>query len=132
MIRRPVRILRRLRPRLRSAFPRRCCRSRRRGLADAAYLAWVRGLPCLAADHPESPCWGSVQAHHAGHHGLGRLNDYCAVPLCAAHHLSGFGSDAVHGIGRRRFERKFAVDFEEVIGRLNLAWLARLTWRKAS
>lgn len=98
---------------------------KRRGrVTSARYLAWIRTQPCLVEDL-DSLCSGAVQAHHHGHNGQARANDFAAVPLCAAHHTAGSGPDAVHGIGKDSFEERFQVSFDAAIARLNREWEGR-------
>lgn len=67
----------------RSGRPRAKGGHRFKGERDPAYLAHVRGLPCLLRG--VSPCWGPVDPHHTlkqSHEGA----DHSAVPLCRWHH----------------------------------------------
>lgn len=64
------------------ATPRRSSRVR-----DAAYMAFIRALPCCARIFGD--CRGSVTAHHAGERGLGmKCSDRETIPLCVAHHTA--------------------------------------------
>lgn len=73
----PIRARRRMK---RAAQPRRVTRP---GVgSDPAYLAWVRGLPCLVAGN-DTPCNGwPCHSHHAGK----KTHDRTAIPLCFNHH----------------------------------------------
>lgn len=85
------------------------------GFHDRPYLAWLHELPCAVCHRIP------VQAHHVRRLGE-RKDDRRAVPLCAPHHLHDWGPDAIHRLGRREFERRFGVDLEELIIRLNDQW----------
>lgn len=53
---------------------------------DPGFVAFVRQQQCLMAAH--DPCYGPVQAHHAGiDKGMSqRDHDTTCVPLCLKHH----------------------------------------------
>jgi hypothetical protein len=52
---------------------------------DPGYLARVRELPCVVAEH--NSCAGVTEAHHMGPRGLGqKCSDDESVPLCNLHH----------------------------------------------
>jgi hypothetical protein len=55
-------------------------------MRDRAYLANVRGLPCILT--ATRACFGRIHAHHAGPRpGIGiKASDDTAIPLCAQHH----------------------------------------------
>lgn len=83
----PLRRKKRLRAR--RPTPRRSGRVR-----DGEYLLRVKQLPCAIArvsgegSLPYSPpCYGPVEADHAGHRPFGRkCSDHETIPLCALHH----------------------------------------------
>lgn len=52
---------------------------------DPFFVQYVRSLPCAA--WALGPCYGRVEAHHAGQRGLGqKAHDNTCVPLCTQHH----------------------------------------------
>lgn len=68
-------------------------RSRER---DAPYMLWVKTLKCHAAHL--SPCFGSVEADHAGRRPTGRkAPDNTCIPMCQRHHAQ---RDAFKGVFR--------------------------------
>ena len=85
---------------------------------DAAYLAWVRTLPCLL-------CGAHAEAAHTGHDGgMGfKAADRSAIPLCHRCHRT--GPQSYHAIGRRAFAALWCVDFDAVVERLNAQYAAR-------
>jgi hypothetical protein len=108
--------LRRLTP-LRS----RARRPRSSKILSPSYRRFICSLPCLI-DDATSPCSGEVGPHHVGHYGQARQNDNNTVPLCAAHHLNGFGPHAIHRIHQAAFEARFGLSLSAWIARLNQAW----------
>ena len=83
---------------------------RRGRIADPAYRAWIRSLPCMVANRD---CRGGTDPNHVGQYGQARANDRNAVPLCRRHH------DLYHEIHRRAFEERFGVSFAAAIQGLN-------------
>ena len=85
---------------------------------DAAYLAWVRTLPCLL-------CGAHAEAAHTGHDGGMALkaSDRSCVPLCHRCHRT--GARSYHAIGRRAFAALWCLDFDAVVARLNAQYAAR-------
>ena len=62
---------------------------------DAAYLRWLRTLPCLVCGITVR-----IEAAHVGERGLGqKCPDRQAVPLCELHHR--LGPHSHHTIGRK-------------------------------
>jgi hypothetical protein len=79
---------------------------------DPKYLAWIRTFPCLVCGI------GWTEAAHVGPHGLSqKASDHSTVPLCRRHHRA--GNDALHKLGRRRFEALHFVDLQKAIRRFN-------------
>ena len=54
--------------------------------SNPAFLQWLHGEPCCAADL--GPCMGPIEAHHAGPKpGIAlKAPDATAVPICRGHH----------------------------------------------
>lgn len=80
---------------------------------DRKYLAWLHTIPCAACGAMP------VEAHH-DRKGMGigqRAADRRAIPLCSDHHRN--GREAVHQLGRKQFEERFALDTAAVIAMLN-------------
>ncbi len=71
--------------RRRRPTPRRSSRVR-----DTSYLLFVKTLPCAARDiglDTAYPCFGEVEADHAGRRPMGRkADDATTIPLCQQHH----------------------------------------------
>lgn len=90
--------------------PRRS-KPRRGRVRNAAYLGWIRTLPCLVCSS-----W-PVEAAHTGARGFGmKADDVTAIPLCSEHHRT--GRTAHHVLGRR-FWDAHEIDRDEVIADLN-------------
>jgi hypothetical protein len=87
---------------------------------DAAYLAWIREMPCIACGIE-----GRSEAAHTGTDGgmSQKASDYSCVPLCADCHTQAQG--AYHRIGKRDFERRHGICFACIVTRLNRLWEAR-------
>ena len=94
-------------------------KERRGPVRDAAYLNWIRTLPCTACGIE-----GRSEAAHTGRDGgLSRkASDLSCVPLCADCHT--MRPDSYHRIdgGRRAFERRYRVSFAREVKRLNAEW----------
>jgi hypothetical protein len=70
---------------------------------DAAYLDFIRTLPCCVCRAGEISQYSITEAAHTGVRGLGqKASDTEAIPLCAEHHRE--GPYAHHRIGVRFFE----------------------------
>ena len=82
-------------------------------IRDAAYLRWVRTLPCACCNRRAS------EAAHMGPHGLGqKSSDLSAIPLCRVHHRT--GKDSYHKLGPVKFEQAHPhLKVAELIVRLN-------------
>lgn len=84
---------------------------------NKSYLEWIRWQPCCAC-HPQAhKLKGAARigageiAHHYGRTGKGtgqKCSDYETVPICFVHH------DEVHHKGRRRFENRYGIRFDEI------------------
>lgn len=81
---------------------------------NAAYLAYVRSLPCLAA--PAGDCCDAVEAHHVPPIGGGKVgsktDDRRTAPLCGYHHRW------YHTMGKLTFEVVYLLDLEREIARI--------------
>lgn len=93
-------------------------RAARRGPArDAAYLTWIRSLPCAACGRAAR----SEAAHVGTDGGTGiKANDYSAIPLCAACHR--VGPNSYHMAGKRTFAAMWCLDYNGIVARLNAVW----------
>lgn len=119
------------------APPRR--KPRRGRLRDAAFLGFVRSLPCpLCWKHLwpaltaqvlsdwrirgwESAFWnaanGATEAAHVGLRGLGqKCSDRETIPLCATHHRTGKDS---HHVLQKSFWKFHGIDKDALIAELN-------------
>lgn len=80
------------------------------------HMGRVAGLPCVICKF----CLGveqyGVQVHHAGE--ATDRDDWAVVSLCPEHHQ---GSEGVHGLHRRGFERRWKVNDVKL-----LAWTNKL------
>jgi hypothetical protein len=95
-------------------------KERRGPVRDAAYLQWIRTLPCELCK-----CEGLSEAAHTGDHGLGqKAPDPYVIPLCATCHRT--GQQSYHRLGRRAFERTHGVSCARVVTRLNAEWRERV------
>ena len=99
-------------------FPRK--RHTKRGQArDAAYLDWIRSLPCCACGTKRN-----IEAAHVGHDGGMRqkCSDFATAPLCADCHRS--GPYSFHGLngGARAFAAMNCLDFDALVQRYNHAY----------
>lgn len=78
---------------------------------DEDYEAWIEGLICLICHKPHP------DPHHVNPKGQGgvatKTSDRRMIPLCNKHHRE------YHQIGRDSFAEKYAMDYEEIIQRLN-------------
>ncbi len=89
-----------------------------RQLKDVSYLSWIRRLPCSVS--------GTGNPIHAHHVRTGRNccagrkpDDRFAVPMSAKLHLMG------HRIGWESFERRFKIDFLEMVKFYNCMYFKR-------
>ena len=101
-------------------IPRKPPARERRGPArDAAYRAWIRGLPCVACGSTEN-----VEAAHTGQDGgmSMKSSDYSCVPLCSDCHRH--ASNAYHVIGRDAFEQRHSLNLSRITAWLNEIWRA--------
>ena len=87
---------------------------------DAAYLAWIREIPCIACGVE-----GRSEAAHTGMDGgmSQKASDYSCVPLCADCHTQAPG--AYHRAGKTTFERQYGLSFARIVTRLNAEWRTR-------
>lgn len=80
---------------------------------DDNYLKFIRSLPCLVNNEE---CFGVIEAHHQERKSqLG--SDYSAIPLCHKHHIGG-----VHLMGVDSFARRYSIDYDAQIKRLNILY----------
>ena len=94
-------------------------RRRQQQAKDPKFLAWMHTQPCLVA--ARGGCSGVLTFHHLRSVG-GRKDDRVGLPLCAAHHLHGAGPDAIHRLGKVRFQERFDVDLEAEAARYWALW----------
>lgn len=77
---------------------------------DKKYLKWQKGRECLINNHQCDP---DTVAHHINTGGMGmKCGDDETVTLCHYHHLG--SNDAVHFMGKKKFEKEFGVDLKEI------------------
>ena len=87
---------------------------------DAAYLAWIRGMPCIACGIGDR----SEAAHTGTDGGMSqKASDYSCVPLCGNCHTRATG--AYHRIGKRAFEEQHGLSFVRSVEQLNEEWRQR-------
>jgi hypothetical protein len=80
---------------------------------NAAYLRWIRTLPCAICRTTRT-----VEAAHTGPHGLGqKSSDLSAIPLCARHHRTGY--DSYHKLGPRKFAEAHQLNIPAIVVRLS-------------
>lgn len=89
-------------------------------MIDRAYMAWVRGLPCVLCSFKVLTRWAALHHHlgeryrvpqvspteaaHVGQRGIGqKCSDRETIPLCREHHQD--GKDSVHKLGKRFWEQ---------------------------
>jgi hypothetical protein len=96
-------------------------RKERRGPSrDSCYRAWVRTLPCVACGSR----WQIEAAHTGSEGGMSqKASDYFCVPLCRSCHTA--GRTAYHRIGKLEFERKYGINFMDLVRALNIAWTVK-------
>jgi hypothetical protein len=84
---------------------------------DLQYREWIRTLPCATCGSH----W-QIEAAHTGFEGgmSQKASDYSCVPLCKNCHTA--GRKAYHRIGKQEFERKYGIDFADLVRALNLVW----------
>src|SRR3954452_1239793 len=87
---------------------------------DAAYLAWIREMPCMACG-----IGNRSEAAHTGTDGgmSQKASDYSCVPLCGNCHTRAAG--AYHRVGKRAFEERHGLSFVRTVERLNEEWRKR-------
>lgn len=80
---------------------------------DAAYLAWIRTLPCVVCLAGQISQRSPTKASHAGERGLAqKCSDREAVPLCGEHHR------AQNRIGAQWFWAFWGLDRDAIIADL--------------
>lgn len=85
-------------------------------IIDKVYLDFIREQVCLIQNH-ECQTY-VIHAHH--HERVSQLgSDYTAVPLCALHHMK------LHTMGIDSFIKKYGIDFEAQVSRLNILYKIR-------
>ena len=96
-------------------------RKERRGPSrDSCYRSWVRTLPCVACGSR----WQIEAAHTGAEGGMSqKASDYSCVPLCRSCHTA--GRTAYHRIGKLEFERKYGINFMDLVRALNIAWTVK-------
>lgn len=100
------------------ALPRE--RISRRYAAQAAILAWIRELTCIACGME-----GRSEAAHTGSDGgmSMKASDYSCVPLCSDCHTQAPG--AYHRVGRRAFEHRHGLSFMRIVTQMNFEWCGK-------
>lgn len=100
--------------------------ARRGRVVDETFIAWAKETyPCEIAGRNGHLCDGVKTFHHVREYGSPK-NDRRGLVLCAAGHLKGFGPDAIHELGKDRWQERFAFDIEESIRRKSEAYEARV------
>jgi hypothetical protein len=80
--------------------------------AEKQHYAKLAGLGCVLCAYLGYDTEGQgVELHHVRRYGNKRSLSPC-LPLCTEHHR---GNTGVHGYGTKRFEREYAVSFEELL-----------------
>jgi hypothetical protein len=66
-----------------------------------------------------------IEAAHTGSEGgmSQKASDYSCVPLCRSCHTA--GRTAYHRIGKLEFERKYGINFMDLVRALNIAWTVK-------
>jgi len=50
-------------------------------------MTWIWWQPCCASSFATTPCYGNIEADHAGRRGIGqKADDRTCIPLCRNHH----------------------------------------------
>jgi hypothetical protein len=100
------------------ALPRE--RISRRYAVQAAILAWIRELTCIACGME-----GHSEAAHTGSDGgmSMKASDYSCVPLCSDCHTQAPG--AYHRVGRRAFENRHGLSFASIVADMNREWCGK-------
>lgn len=89
---------------------------------DAAYLKFVRSLPCLGCGRRYG-----VEAAHTGPHGLSqKASDLSCIPLCR------YGCHRAFDRNPRGFAGENYIDVPAVVKRLNQFWQEKLNGGKAA
>lgn len=76
------------------------------------YLEFIKGEACCVFHG----CFGDIIPHHCGksHKGTGqKCDDTETIPLCVSAH------NEVHQIGKKKFQEKYHVNFEQLIKHYN-------------
>lgn len=80
---------------------------------DKKYLEWVRSQPCCVRG--DRSC--EIHAHHIRGNGMAmKCSDYGTVPLSSDLHHE------VHLTGKKTFQHKYDINFEEIVRELNERW----------
>lgn len=84
-------------------------------IKDPAYIEWIRSLPCVVTGSRSvsDPHHVSEQGHGSM---AGKTSDRRAIPLCHRLHVE------LHQTGRETFAKKYNLDYEFEIERLNKCW----------
>jgi len=82
---------------------------------NKAYVNWIRSLPCLITRSERG-----VDPHHCPKKGHGstssKTDDTRCIPLRHDLHVE------LHQTGKETFSRKYELDYEDVVSRLNKIW----------
>ncbi len=98
----------------RTPLKRRRAKPRKGRTRDLAFLDFVGRQPCLVSGR------FGVTVHHVRNYGA--RDDRRTVPLAAEFHLYQSGPLSIERLGRREFERRFEIDLEAEILRLNILY----------
>lgn len=95
-------------PMKRVSDKRRAYRASDEGQAALAYMAAVKGLPCVICGKP-----GPSEAHHVihGRYSARKASDFDVIPLCVAHHRE--GPEAIHS-GKLTWAMKHGPDYSYI------------------
>ncbi len=96
----------------RTPLKRRRAKPRKGRIADTKFLAWCATQPCIVSGR------FGVTLHHVRRFGE-QKQDRRVVPLMAQFHLIQHGETSIEALGKTAFERRFEVDLEAEILRLN-------------
>lgn len=83
---------------------------------DENYLAYIRTYKCCVCGKKCSV------AHHVNPGGVGsKCSDFLTLPLCTEHHTK--GKYAIHNIGKEEFQKRFNINFSELISLLLINYI---------
>lgn len=86
-------------------------------------MAWAKAtFPCLLSGRPGHICRGEKTFHHVREFGSPK-NDFRGLVLCCAAHLKGWGPDAIHELGKDRWQERFGVSISAQIELQQQQWI---------